>query len=292
MKDLITNTHDVGMFNLPDEVYHSKKCPGISRSLLVETLKHPKAAKRFLEKPDAPNRSMELGSAIHAAILEPDQFYNRFIFYPDTEEFKDARSSKVRSARAAFEQEHPTKTILLSKDFETIKRVLDLVYNHPTAPKYLKGLKEKTFFWKDIETNALLRCKPDVVCVSEHALIDIKTTSKGADPTNFRRSMYTGQYHIQHSFYIEGVNEAVQQAEFTQSKPFLDPISRFIFMVIELDEDDPEIAFYELYPSLVIEGRILWRKALRSLLSCIEKNDWPSYPHDPQIIKPYGDTHD
>ena len=79
-------------FNMTDEEYHSLPC--LNRSTMEEVvIGDEQAAYSSYLNPDKPvnnpTPAMELGTAIHSAVLEPDDFGHLYIKKPEVEDYQD-----------------------------------------------------------------------------------------------------------------------------------------------------------------------------------------------------------
>lgn len=273
-----------GIFDLPSDIYHHNLCPGLSRSQVMQLLKSPAHFQAYLKNEEIKkSKTMDFGTAAHSVLLEPDTFAERVTSYPDTEVFKlHPNTTKYKEAKAEFEAAHPSKIILKPKEMENLGFMIEALYSHPTASSYLKGIREKTFFWENEESGVLCKVKPDCLNIERHLVVDFKTTHD-ASPGIFKQGAMKYGYHLQHSFYLEGINEAVRQAGTEQMRPFVDEIEDFCFVVIE-NEAPYGIAIYYLDNDSVQLGKDLTQHALKLFKKCTKENQWPSYPREPKEI--------
>src|SRR5690606_25250598 len=141
-----------GLVSMTNDEYHA--APGISNSHLTDISRTP--AYYYAKRLD-PNREPEevteaklIGTATHAAILEPDLFESRFVAAP---EGIDRRTKADKEAYEAYKAEALGKVILPAKGYKKCLAMRDAVYRHPVAKKFLShGQSEQTFFATDPET--------------------------------------------------------------------------------------------------------------------------------------------
>jgi len=95
-------------------------------------------------------------------------------------------------------------------------------------------------------------------------MVDLKTTADLADADAFGRTVYKFSYHTQAAFYLDGLN-AVQEAD-----------RGFCFIVVE--KSPPYgVAVYELGEDSLAEGRLCYRRWLRTYVKCMNSGVWPGY---------------
>lgn len=218
--------------------------------------------------PDA-TPDTDLGSAIHAACLEPGRIADRYAVRPPG---IDRRTREGKVAWAQFEAESAGKTILARPDdFATLEGVADAVRNHPLAFELLctaPGATEVSSVWRDPELDVL--CKGRIDRIVEYAgwtwLVDLKS-AQDASPQGFLRSVLSYGYHVQASFYVDGLEA-------------LDPRDRrFAFVVVE--KSPPyAVACYELDMLLADLGRAEYRRYLKMWKRCQESGVWDGYPNE------------
>ena len=92
--------------------------------------------------PPEPSPAMQLGTAAHCAILEPEKFADEFAIAPE--------SIKMRRGKAwdAFLEKNPAKAILTASEAETVRQIGDHVRRSPVAAPLVKGgIAEMSCFW-------------------------------------------------------------------------------------------------------------------------------------------------
>ena len=243
--------------SLSNEEYHAG--PGLSKSGMDLLLKSPLHYLAAQQEEQKPTPSMIFGTAVHAAVLEPDLFTERYVKAPDI----NRRTKAGKEEYAAFQAENKGKTILPADDYATVEAMRLAVLSSPPARKLLSGGKaEQSYFWEDGQTGTLLKCRPDYLR-PDGIIIDLKTTPDGS-PQAFSKSCANFNYHMQAAVYTEGVNALGEQAD------------HFVFIVIE-KKLPFAVACYTLDSEAVDQGRILAREAINRYSECREKDHWPGY---------------
>jgi exodeoxyribonuclease VIII len=182
---------------LTNDEYRSQK--GISKSEL--DLAHESVALLEWNKnnPAPGSESVDLGTHIHCALLEPDVFAREYVKMPD---FGTSVAGK-RSAEA-FVENMNDKIVLDESTYQQVLDMRDSVLHHPVANKLLtsKGISEASIFG---EINGLkVKCRPDRIVdpevFNQHILCDVKKT---ADIDKFHWSARDFRYHVQDAYYSD-----------------------------------------------------------------------------------------
>lgn len=213
--------------NMPNDVYHSM--PG-SESKSGLDIFHDDPYKFFNKKPREQTRPMQLGSAIHAAILEPDAFAKEYMMLP---EIADRRQSEYKQAVKAF----GVGKVFTNAECEKIAGMQKAVHANTEAHKLLTapGFFEVSGFSIDEKTGLVIRHRFDkLACVNgEWIGVDLKKT-QGADQYKFSKSIFDYRYHVQDAIYSKGFKEITGNE-----------LAAFKFIAVE--ESFPhKVAIYEL----------------------------------------------
>lgn len=141
--------------------------------------------------------AMELGTAIHIALLEPERFAANYVTLPA--ECSDRRTKAFKEFAAA----NSKANFLSPKDLETIKRVAESVMRDDVASRLLSAVDsvEKEHYWTCEDTGVKCRAKTDAI--KGRGVIDIKTTDD-ARPFAFARKIAEFRYDLQAVHYLDG----------------------------------------------------------------------------------------
>lgn len=277
---------ETGAFkNIANSAYHGGN--GISKSGLDLIGKSPLHYWAAYLDPDRPERvetpAMELGTAIHSAVLEPDKFATDYVVLPadaprkPTAVQRNAKKPSDDTVAAimwwdAFNEEHKDRRIIDADDYESIVAIQRNVRNHPAARVLLDGGEaELSMFWEDSETGVLCKCRPDFMNYKQNVIVDVKST-EDASPAAFMRSVVNYGYHVQAAWYLDGVKAATGTAP-----------KAFIFAAFEKSRPHAT-AFYYADPEMIEIGRKLYRERLAVYAQCLASNLWPGYPETLQAI--------
>lgn len=271
--------------DLSNEEYHGSAGYSSSqlKTLIEKTPAHLKHSFGVLREP---TDNMNLGTAVHTLVLEPEKFDEEFAV---SEKF-DGRTKAGKAAKAAFEAESVGRTVITEPQRDKAILMAESVRNHPIAGLLVSDIiAESSVYWwyksmdpdDDSRYKQMLKVRPDILCRGYPVIADLKTTNDGSY-TGFIKSIQNFYYHVSAAMYLEGVN---------QCKPLLEEMGRmafnkFVFICVENFE--PYLtSVYELSPEYLDIGKLLYRRSLRVLRDGIE-NDWPAYPDEVRVIEPPG----
>lgn len=249
--------------NMPNSVYHSTP-EGISSSGLKQMLRSPAHYKFQASTP--PTRAMEIGTAIHTALMEPDRFAHEYVLLRDV---KDRRASEYKQAVKV----HGSENVLVSSEADNVAGMQETVLANPAMSERLQaeGWRELSLFVRDPETGVLIRVRYDLLSVSGIA-VDVKKC-QDARPEEFSKAIFNYAYDLQAALYSDAFEWATGK-----------PIGAFEFAAIE--EKMPHgHKLYQPCETTLQEGRAKYREALNLFAQCETANDWPSLQCDgPEII--------
>lgn len=247
--------------DMPNDVYHAHD--SISKSGLDLILRSP-AHYKFREYME-PSRAMEIGTAIHTALLEPDRFAKEYVLLKDV---KDRRTSEYKQAVSV----HGSERVLVAGEADNVAGMQAAVFAHPVASSWLAlpGHAELSMFAKDPETGVVVRIRPDYL-TEYGSIVDIKKT-QDARQDAFSKSISTYRYHVQAAFYMDVYQWVTgERAE--------------SFRFIAIEEKMPHACMvYKLDDLSIAEGRRLYRQALNTYADCLASGEWKSYDCDSEEI--------
>lgn len=221
-------------------------------------------AREMMVNPPEPSSAMNLGQAVHAAVLDPDAFAEDYVAAPKL----DRRTKKGRELWERFNSRYKDSIVLTGDEHAKCLSMSRAVWANETAAEVLRsdGQNEMTVLWKDKHTK--LDCKARIDRFTKLAdwpvLLDLKTTWN-ASPDQFGREIAKYQYHVQAAFYVKGM------------KALHDVPRRFLFIAVE---KDPPYAtcVYELDSLSMEEGNRKANEYLLRYAHCVKHDEWPGYP--------------
>ncbi len=180
------------MDDVPAEIYHASI--GLGSSLMkaaTQSMAHYHYAKTATRKTTP---AMELGSAAHCLLLEPDDFYQRFMPVPDG--MADRRTKAYKEWAAQY----PHHTILSASDWEIIQGMMDAIQKYG-GEYFSNGVAERSYWYRH-ESGLVLKARLDYELIGN--IIDFKTT-QATSKTDFAKSVKY-DYSVQDAQYLMVTN--------------------------------------------------------------------------------------
>jgi hypothetical protein len=248
------------MHHLRETEYHAH--PSIS-SGFVRTLleRSPAHARHQRDNPPDATPALLFGRAVHARILEPESFAERFAIAPKV----DRRTKEGKATWAAFVEAHPDASHLSEADGEMVTEIAESVFRHRLAsPLLTDGAQEMSGFWTDPETDIHCRCRFDWLRYDRIG-VDLKTTAD-ASPDAFARSIAKYGYHVQAAWYAMGYEAITGEA-----------LTDFVFLCVE-KAAPYAVGVYRIDSAALALGERQARRALAIIAECQARDHWPAYP--------------
>ncbi|EFF4745503.1 exodeoxyribonuclease VIII [Escherichia coli] len=250
-------------YGISNENYHAG--PGVSKSQLDDIADTPAL---YLWRKNAPvdttkTKTLDLGTAFHCRVLEPEEFSNRFIVAPEF----NRRTNAGKEEEKAFLMECAStgKTVITAEEGRKIELMYQRVMALPLGQWLVEsaGHAESSIYWEDPETGILCRCRPDKIIPEFHWIMDMKTT---ADIQRFKTAYYDYRYHVQDAFYSDGY-----EAQFGV-------LPTFVFLVasttVECGRYPVEI--FMMGEEAKLAGQQEYHRNLRTLADCLNTDEWPA----------------
>lgn len=191
--------------DITNATYHNE-WNAVNHSRLEWLDRSPRYCRAQMQKREEPTPAMILGSAVHAAILEPDTFLYRFIEQPD---FGDMRSSTRKAERDVWIASKKAKgfTVLSAETMSQVQAMQAAAQSHPLAKKLLESINhvENSVVWTDKATGLLCKARPDALVDRIGVMLDLKTC-RDSRPKAFASAFYDFGYWRQFPFYLAGLH--------------------------------------------------------------------------------------
>jgi len=248
------------IYDMSNAEYHARH-DAISKSGLDLIARSP-AHFRYAARKE-PTRAMTIGSATHAAILEPAVFARDYVVLTGTD---DRRSSIWKEAIKTRSEEF----VLTGSEGDRIAAMQSAVMANPSMRAALAtGRAEVSVFARDPITGVMCRARFD--WLDGRRAVDLKTAADASDEA-FAKSIINYRYHVQQAFYADVFLWATG-----------DTLESFDFAVVE--SDSPHCTSLVTLPDDVVEfGRRQYRRDLNRYAECMERDYWPGLPSERHTI--------
>jgi exodeoxyribonuclease VIII len=249
--------------------------PAISSHKCIQILESPALYKWEKENHVEQTEDMRLGTILHSAILEPEDFSMRVVHMPKF----DRRTNKGKADYEAWKAELPEKAIVVNeKERETLLRMLDSCRQHPAAYQLLQGsVKERSSYFYDESMGLQLKGRLDIDHERAGIIADVKKV-RSAKKARFQRDIAEYRYHVQAAFYMNLANSLSERLG--RGVRYMD----FAWILCEC-EPPYETAVYYATEDLLRTGLAEVGEALKAYQRCTMTGNWASYPTDPQPIE-------
>ncbi|EFH7659536.1 exodeoxyribonuclease VIII [Escherichia coli] len=250
-------------YGISNENYHAG--PGVSKSQLDDIADTPAL---YLWRKNAPvdttkTKTLDLGTAFHCRVLEPEEFSNRFIVAPEF----NRRTNAGKEEEKAFLMECAStgKTVITAEEGRKIELMYQSVMALPLGQWLVEsaGHAESSIYWEDPETGILCRCRPDKIIPVFHWIMDVKTT---ADIQRFKTAYYDYRYHVQDAFYSDGY-----EAQFGVQPTFV-----FLVASTTVECGRYPVEIFMMGEEAKLAGQQEYHRNLRTLADCLNTDEWPA----------------
>lgn len=211
----------------PAEAYHARS--EISKGMLADFHERRRLFEgRFISRtipPKKPTKQMEIGTLVHAAILEPQKIDQLYVVIPDNLLSGDNRAIQKTEAKEFVKAVRSAGKCAVKADELTMIRTMAANVQATVGPLLgSAALAEKTIVWEHQATGLMCRCKPDWYRPTTRGTaigFDIKTTGD-ISKHGFGGSVEAFAYWLQDAHYSEGIEVATGK-----------PVEEFIFVAVE-----------------------------------------------------------
>ena len=251
---------------LDNELYH--KAFGLSCTNLKIMLRSPAHYHASILFPQKTTSEMQLGSALHTAVLQPDLFDEQYMELPKLDR-------RTKEGKELYKQYSESGKVLLdSAAIATVQKMKESLMQHPIISSVLSsGQPELSCFGCLPEfSHTLVKCRPDWYNEELGVLLDLKTACD-ASPKAFAKASADYLYHLQNALYADLFSHVSGKH-----------IQAFLFAVVE-KEPPCAVALYQLDADAVEKGRDLYRKAILAYNDSLERNYWVGYSPKIEILQ-------
>lgn len=261
----MSKPYDNGLYHLTDEEYFA--LPALGRSHLALLLAGQTYAhvKWHYDNDREKTGAMEVGSAAHMALFQPDLFAEKVIIHEATK----TRASKAFQDTAALHKDKLVLTVDEHEEATCLARAAREKLDE-TGLCPLGGPTEVSAIYT-YEDSLVLKCKVDYLDQDEKVIYDFKTSSKPVDADSFQRTIQQNGYHIQAAFYTWMMHRL--------------GLPNYRFRFIATEKFPPFLtAIYEIDSRLTDDIASTFPAMLDNLAECVDTGVWPGYPDRPSMI--------
>ncbi|AUR90503.1 putative exodeoxyribonuclease 8 [Vibrio phage 1.144.O._10N.286.45.B3] len=180
--------------NMPEDYYHTTK--GFISKSSLSMLKQ--SVFKFFNQPKRnPTKAMQIGTALHCAVLEPEKFKQAYIMMPEVK-------SKALKVYKEAVKDNPDSEIMTGSDCSNLDGMIAAIKGNKAASELLglDGWCEVSGFHEDADTGVKLRHRFDKLTKCGIG-IDLKKTQSVA-PEEIAKTIQKYGYHMQDSLYSDG----------------------------------------------------------------------------------------
>jgi exodeoxyribonuclease VIII len=200
---------------------------------------------------------MEMGTALHLALLEPEKLHDVILAIPDDVLNKDGH--KKGNPWTYFQKANPGRILLKADELANLFNAVESVKSHPAAGPLIaaKAIVEQPITWQlhGIDCKAI----PDKV-IPGHAIVDVKSTCV-VQPKKFQRQAEDLLYDVQACFYRDGVLEV-----YAERLPF-------VFVAVEV-EPPFRVRAYQAPDDWFVSGYSIISDVIQEYERRMAENDW------------------
>jgi exodeoxyribonuclease VIII len=248
-------------FDISNEDYHAGD--GVSKSQLDFLAKSPALLQWVKDAPEDEEKksALDMGTALHCLLLEPDEFDKRFIIAPEF----NRRTSQGKADEEAFLKSVADRgaTVMTAEEGRKLRLMRESAMAHPVGRFLLEatGHCEVSMYWNDEATGELCRIRPDKWLPDHRIIVDVK---KVGDMDRFARHVDEFRYHLQEAMYREGALRTTGEQH------------SFVFLAVSesIDCGRYPVRVFELDPPDAAAGSALFRRDLNTYHRCRQSDEW------------------
>lgn len=249
-------------YDISNEDYHGG--PGISKSQLDDIAISPAIYQWRKHAPvdEEKTSALDLGTALHCLLLEPDEFSKRFEVGPEVNRRTTAGKEKEKEFMERCKAEGITP--ITHGDNRKLTLMRESAMAHPIARWMLEaqGNAEASIYWNDRDTGVLSRCRPDKIITDFNWCVDVKST---ADIIKFQKDFYSYRYHVQDAFYSDGY-----ESHFDETPTFA-----FLAVSTSIDCGRYPVQVFIMDQQAKDAGRTEYKRNIHTFAECLSRNEWP-----------------
>lgn len=233
------------------------RCGHVHFSTLKNMARSPAHYKYAADNGTEASAAMNLGSAVHAIILENGRGVAKF-------------DGQRRTGRdwADFEAEHADEIILTAPEADVTFEMAAAIETHERAKALLEGDHEVPVEW----TFSGRTCHTRLDVFRERGITELKTTTD-AEPNRFQRTAERLGYFAQLAWCLNGVRTIYPRV----------PIEDAFIVAVET-KPPYVVQTFQLTPHALDMGTRQWRLWFERMLVCEASGQWPGYQETDAVL--------
>jgi hypothetical protein len=249
--------------------------PEVNKSTLWQIRRSPAHYRYALDHPPADTPSLRLGRAIHAAILQPEEYARQYTTPPAG---LDRRTKDGKAAYEAFLLEAEGKELLSAEERAQVDGIARAVLHNQAAAALLDGCAvERPIFWTDQSTG--IQCKARIDAYKSGIIIDLKSCTDASTGAFLRDAIKYG-YDVQAAHYIRAVRSI------NGGQPLA-----FYFIAVEKTEPHA-VNVIRAGDAFLDRGTWQLMGLMDKLKECRESDTWPGYGENELILPEWAEIPD
>lgn len=249
-----------GIIKESNKDYHND-CTAVSKSQLARIKICPKYFKFMLDNPTQPTEALNIGSAFHKLVLEPETFGKEFIVMPSIDR-------RTKAGKEAYEQFLITvgeRAILSQNDYAQICNMTSAVLDNSLANALILGEVETSMYSEDELTKERIKTRPDCYQKIDDRLVitDLKSCIS-ALPADFTRDIVKYSYDLQAYMYC-----------YNASKVLNIPLENIDFIFVAVEKNPPYLTnVFKASKDILERGEMIFREYIGTYHKAKTTNNW------------------
>jgi hypothetical protein len=266
---MITPNHTGIHYDMAEQDYRSATAIAGSDAKHILPPKTPAhyAAHMAGELKREPSKAMLLGTMAHLAVLEPQKLDTAFVERPEGIDLRTKLGKEWKESVGSM-------PVLDQDEARAVRGIRDSIAANKAARELLAETQSEVALFGEHRTGLQIKGRVDALKVPndlECVIVDVKTTSAGADYSTFSRQAAQLNYHLSAAWYCHlcGLNGL--------------PPARFYWVVVEVTPPYA-VAVYEIAPDALDLGASMMSDALSLIAECEDRGEWPGYAPEVQCL--------
>ncbi len=215
--------------------------------------------------PPENGKALDIGTAAHLAILEPDRFKERTVII-------NADNWRTKAAQMARDDAYAAGlTPLLPADIVSMSDIRHALLGNSYVADLLDGAEtEVSYFWT-AGNGVACKARADIVTRDGAVIADLKA-SISAHPDFFQRRAYGAGHFLRAPWYLDGWEAATG----SRAKDY---------WFVNVGTKPPHLVTIARLDERAIEwGRMAVRRSLDIFKRCLDDGSWPGYAPEPITV--------